>query len=87
MDDVRPIKDIIRKIRIVIHDEDGINYDERDILNVINAGLRFIRRTIAEIQPELIMETSVGILQAGEDTIKLRHIPMKIIELTAGDKV
>lgn len=84
---MRPIKDIIRKIRIVIHDEDGINYDERDILNVINAGLRFIRRTIAEIQPELIMETSVGILQAGEDTIKLRHIPMKIIELTAGDKV
>ena len=76
-----PIKDIIKKIRIAIHDEDAINYDERDILNVVNAGMRFIRRTIAEIQPELIMTTSAGMLQAGNDTIKLLHIPIKIIEL------
>ncbi len=82
-----PIKDIIKKIRIAIHDEDAINYDERDILNVVNAAMRFIRRTIAEIQPELIMTTSAGILQAGNDTIKLQHIPIKIVELTAGDKV
>ena len=82
-----PIKDIIRKIRIAVHDLDGINYDERDILNVVNAGLRIVRRNIAEIQPEIIMETTSGILQAGEDLIILRQIPMKIIELTAGDKV
>ena len=82
-----PIKDVIRKIRIVIHDEDCINYDDRDVLNVINGGLRVIRRTIAEIQPELIMNTTAGILQAGEDLITLRHIPLKIVELTAGDKV
>ena len=82
-----PVKEIIRKIRIAIHDEDCINYDDCDILNVINAGLRVIRRTIAEIQPEIIMDTRAGILQAGEDTITLRHIPLKIIELTAGDKI
>lgn len=82
-----PIKEIIKRIRITIHDEDCINYDDRDVLNVINAGLRFIRRTIAEIQPEIIMTTTAGILQAGEDTIKLRHVPMKIIEMTAGDKI
>lgn len=82
-----PIREIIKKIRIAVHDLDGINYDERDILNVINAALRIIRRNIAEIQPELIMETTAGMLQAGEDLIVLRHIPMKIIELTAGDKV
>ena len=82
-----PIKEVVRKIRIAIHDEDCINYDDRDILNVINAGYRVIRRTIAEIQPELLMDTTAGILQAGEDTITLRHIPMKIIELTAGDKI
>ena len=61
-----PIKDV----------EDCINYDDRDVLNVINAGLRVIRRTIAEIQPELIMDTMAGILQAGEDLITLRHIPL-----------
>ena len=81
------IRDIIRKIRIAIHDEDCINYDDRDILNVINAGLRFIRRMIADIQPEIIMDTTAGILKAGEDIITLRNIPLKIIELTAGDKV
>ena len=84
---VTPIKDLIRKIRITIHDEDKINYDDQDILNVINAGMRFIRRTIAEIQPEIIMTTTAGILQAGENEIKLKNIPLKIIELTAGSKV
>lgn len=87
MKKLTPIKDVIRKIRIAIHDEDCINYDDRDVLNVINVGLIFIRRTIAELQPELLMETTVGLLKPFEDTIILRNIPMKIIELTAGDKI
>lgn len=82
-----PVKDLIKRVRTLIHDNDCINYDDRDILHTLNAGLRFMRRTISEIQPELLMTTYTGILQAGEDTIELQHRPMKIIEMTAGDKI
>lgn len=82
-----PIKDLIKKIRAGVHDWDRINYDDEDIVSTINAGLRFIRRTIAELQPEIIMSTTTGILKAGDDTIKLENRIMKVIELTAGDRI
>lgn len=82
-----PVKDLIKKIRAAIHDTDCINYDDGEILNSINAALRFIRRTIAEIQPEILISETTGILDAGNDTIQLENRPMKIIELTAGDKI
>lgn len=81
------VKDLTRKIRAAIHDTDKINYDDGEILNSINAALRFIRRTIAEIQPELLISETTGILEAGNDTIQLENRPMQIIELTAGDKI
>lgn len=81
------VKEMIKKIRAAIHDTDCINYDDSDILNSINAALRFIRRTIAEIQPELLINETTGILEKGNDTIQLDNRPMKIIEMTAGDKV
>ena len=81
------VKDLIKKIRAAIHDTDCINYDDKNILDAINAALRFIRRTIAEIQPELLISEVTGILETGNDTIELATRPMKIIELTAGDKV
>ena len=81
------VKDLIKKIRTAIHDTDCINYDDGEILNSINAAVRFLRRTIAEIQPELLITEKTGILESGKDTIELENIPMKIIEMTAGDKV
>lgn len=80
-------RELIKKIRVAIHDTDRINYDDWEILSTINAALRFIRRTIAEIQPELLISETTGILESGKDTIELNSRPMKIIELTAGDKV
>lgn len=82
-----PIKFLIRRTRHAIHDEQHVNYSDHEILDVINAGLRFIRRTIADIQPEILLNEFTGILQAGEDTIKLKKPPMMIVELTAGDKL
>ena len=81
------IKDLMKKIRVAIHDTDCINYDDGDILNAINGALRFIRRTVAQIQPELLISETAGILDAGKDTIQLENRPMKIVEMTAGDKV
>ena len=80
-----PIKTAIKRIRGAIHDYQHINYSDAEILLVINAGLRFIRRTIADIQPEILMSEEKGILQGGEDTIQLEKLPLSIIEVTAGN--
>ena len=82
-----PIKLAIKRIRGAIHDWQHINYSDEEILLVINAGLRFIRRTIADIQPEILMTEFKGKLQGGEDTIQLEKLPLTIIEVTAGDKI
>lgn len=80
-----PISEAIRRIRVAIHDEEQrINYSDTEILDAINSGLRVIRRTIAEIQPELLMTTQTGTLEATHDEIELSSRPLQIIELTAG---
>jgi len=81
------IKTAIQRIRGAIHDYQHINYSDAEILLVINAGVRFIRRTIADIQPEILMSEYKGILQSGEDLIQLPKRPLTIIEVTAGDKI
>ena len=83
-----PIREAIKRIRSAVHDdEQRINYTDEEILNAINAGLRIIRRTIADIQPEVLMETVTGLLEPGQDEIRLRRRPLMIVEVTAGDKV
>lgn len=82
-----PIRLAIHRIRHAIHDEQHVNYSDHEILDVINAGVRLIRRTIADIQPEILMSEATGILQEGEDTIKLKKRPLMIIEMTAGNKI
>ena len=82
-----PIKLAIQRIRGAIHDYQHINYSDDEILLVINAGVRFIRRTVADIQPEILMSEFKGILQSGEDLIQLPKRPLTIIEVTAGNKV
>ena len=82
-----PIKLAIQRIRGAIHDYQHINYRDDEILLVINAGVRFIRRTVADIQPEILMSEFKGILQSGEDLIQLPKRPLTIIEVTAGNKV
>ena len=83
-----PIWALIHRVRRAIHDdEQRINYSDAEILAVVNAGLRMIRRTIADIQPEILMKTATGILKAGEDKIILSCRPLMIVEVTAGDKV
>ena len=83
-----PIRAVIHRIRHGIHDaEQRINYSDGEILAVVNAGLRIIRRTIADIQPEILMRTVTGILKAGENEIVLKFRPLTIVEVTAGDKI
>ena len=80
-----PIREAIRRIRVAIHDEEQrINYSDTEILDAINSGLRVIRRTIAEIQPEILVTTVMGTLAATQSEIELPSRPLQIIDLTAG---
>ena len=58
-----------------------------EILDELNAGLRVIRRTIADLQPEILSATATGVLASGQDEIQLEHRPLMIIEVTAGEKI
>ncbi len=81
------IQSILGRVRVAVHDTDGITYDDDEIVAVINAGLRFVRRTIMTLQPELLSETVSGELAAGENVVVLEKRPSAIVEVTAGDKV
>ena len=82
-----PIKTIMDRLRYIVHDTDNVNYDDKEILDAINNGIRFIRRTIAEIHPEILISTEQGVLAAGEDTIELSVRPLKIIRVRTGDEL
>lgn len=82
-----PIKTILKRIRATLHDSDAVNYDDEELIDVLNNGVRFIRRTIAEIQPEILMETEKGVLQPGQSSTTLKERPLKIVRVTAGDEV
>ena len=64
---------------------DKITYTDEEILDCINNGVRFIRRTIANMRPALLMSEVTGTLAAGTKSITLAKRPIKIINVTAGD--
>lgn len=82
-----PLKTITRRIRVKLHDTDAITYDDEEILDAINCGIRFIRRTIADIRPSLLMSKVDGVVEPGEYQVSLETRPTKIIHVTIGTDV
>lgn len=81
------VQALAKRIRHRIHDTDQITYDDTDILDCINCGVRFIRRAIADTRPALLMSETEGLLAAGTKSITLANRPTKIINVTAGDRI
>lgn len=81
------VQTLARRIRTRLHDTDSIAYDDAEILDCINNGVRFIRRTIANIRPALLLSEVEGVLEAGTKSITLEKRPTKIINVTAGDRI
>lgn len=81
------VQTLARRIRTRLHDSDSITYDDTEILDCINCGIRFIRRTIADTRPALLMSETEGILEAGAKSITLEKRPTKIINVSAGDRI
>lgn len=78
------VQTLARRIRARLHDKDEITYDDEDILDCINNGVRFFRRTIANLRPALLMSEHKGTLPKGVSSITLATRPTKIINVTVG---
>lgn len=79
------IQTIARRVRQRLHDMDNITYDDEELLDCINSGIRFIRRMIAKYRPALLMSEVSGILLKGGDRIPFESLPLKIISVTIGE--
>lgn len=79
------VQTLARRIRQRLHDTDEITYDDDEILDCINCGVRFIRRIIADVRPALLMSEYKGVLAEGANSIALTKPPIKIINVTIGN--
>lgn len=81
------IKTLIRRVRARLHDREELDYLDEDILDALNSGIRYIRRTIMELRPSLLLESQDGTLDAGENTFQLNKRPARVVHLTCGDNI
>lgn len=82
-----PVTTLLRRIRTVVHDKDKITYGDEEIVDVINAAVHFIRRTIATNRPEFIAKTKTGTLDVGENSIELEDRPLTFVRVLAGSRI
>ena len=70
-----------------MHDSADITYDDDEIVTVINNGIRFIRRTIADVCPEMLISTAKGLLAPGQEVVELDKRPLRMSRVKAGDEI
>ena len=64
------VREIIKRVRVLVHDETGTGYSDESIINAINSAIRFIRRTVKQYKPSmLVAEPLVGNVLAGDNKI------------------
>lgn len=80
------VQTLARRIRQRLHDNDCITYDDEEILDCLNCGIRFIRRIIARLRPALLMSETTGTLARGIKAIVLENRPTKIVSVTVNGK-
>ena len=82
-----PLATIAKRIRRGLHDTDSITYDDEDIIDAINCGMRFIRRTIADIQPAMLATEHKGVLSPGQSSIVISGGISKVLSMTLGSEI
>lgn len=83
-----PVKTLMKRIRRVVHDVDAITYDDDEVLDVINQGVRYIRRVIVDNKPEMLANKNIeGLLKAGERSIDMPYRPLSILYVRAGSDI
>ena len=82
------MQQLMARVRTAVNDRDAVTYDEEEILSTLNNGIRYIRRTIADLRPELLAsDTITGMLEAGEESVTLSRRPLAFLYVRAGDEV
>lgn len=80
------VEELIKRVRILVYDEQETGYDDIAILNCLNAGSRFLRRMILQLKPELLSNVTKGNLNTNENIIELDFIPVKIVDIRINGK-
>lgn len=76
------VKKMIQIIRSTVHDTQELEYDDDQIIGVINSGIRFIRRQIKNIRPQMLIHPPIrGTVLAGAMNFELPIVPTKIIDI------
>jgi hypothetical protein len=84
------VKDIIDRIRASTHDSDNLDYTDDQLLNYINNGIRFVRRTILAIDTYLLCDTVTGVNELptepaevipGEETEPVEPVDLAVIKM------
>lgn len=74
------VTDMIKHIRTNTHDIEETGYSDDELLVYINDAVRFIRRTILDINPILLADVPIiGNLPANQSSIELPNIVSKIL--------
>lgn len=80
------VKDIIQRVRTRIHDEQGVGYNDENLLEFLNDGASILRRMIMSVNPMLLDETMTGTLRAGEDSVYLLKPVSQLVHVTLDKK-
>lgn len=81
------IKDLIRRIRSMAHDQQAIEYSDDDLMLYINDGLRFVRRIVMDVYPSMLVDFEFdGMLDVLENTIYLFDPISHIIDVRVDGK-
>lgn len=76
------LKDIITRVRTNTHDKDNLEYDDTTVIDYINDGIRFVRRTIMAIDPlQLVSAPIEGMMEAGNSVIDIEQRLSAILEV------
>lgn len=79
------LKDIIERIRASTHDNGALDYKDQHLINYVNNGIRFVRRTMLAIDTLLLADTLVGVNELPEETeTEEEENPNVIIDNEAG---
>lgn len=78
------VQTLAGRIRSRLHDKKELTYEDSDILDCINCGVRFIRRIIAATRPALLTSEHKGVLPSGVSAVTLATRPTKVINVTIG---
>ena len=81
------VREIIKRVRVLVHDEAGTGYSDESIINAINSAIRFIRRTVKQYKPSmLVAEPLVGIVSTVNNKIVSSDTITKILDVRIDGK-